>query len=256
MNLFVIGIIAGFIIGVLMIEWLMPRFPKAFNRVFTWLDERSRAIDLTYYSVFDAATRSMRNRGWFGSRYAKFMLTVPILKQAGINKGYFLEIGSGPGYLGLEWLNSVEESDLVGIDISQEMVELATKNAKEYQWTPDYYKVDAHHTFFNRHMFDGAFSSASMHEWEDPVQVFREMQRILKPGAPFVIADLRRDASFGAKLIVKMAAWPGQVRPYLTASFNEAHTVEEVREMLKQAGISAQVEKSWYTLIIRGRTPK
>ena len=53
--------------------------------------------------------------------------------KAGINKGLALEIGPGPGYLGLEWLKKTSETRLIGIEISTDMIKIATRNSKQYQ---------------------------------------------------------------------------------------------------------------------------
>ncbi len=41
--------------------------------------------------------RSLRDRGWIETK---------LLIDHGFSKGHALEIGPGPGYLGLEWLNT------------------------------------------------------------------------------------------------------------------------------------------------------
>lgn len=256
MILFIIGLLIGILVGFGIIEFLVPRFP-VWGRILLRMDANCRAIEMTYYKAFDMATRMMRDRGWYKAKYAKFGLTVPMLIKAGINKGTVLEIGPGPGYLGLEWLNSTEHTGyatLVAIDHSRDMLEIAKRNRREYSRSPLYYFGDASNLPWVNHTFDGVFSSASMHEWDDPVQVFREIKRVLKPGAPFVIADLRRDTSLLIKLIVKLAAWPGLIRRDFTTSFARSYTIEEVESMLNKAGITDfRVEKSLYTLIIRGR---
>jgi len=46
-------------------------------------------------AVYDEMQRRLRDKGWIETK--------DIIK-SGITKGCALEIGSGPGYLGLEWL--------------------------------------------------------------------------------------------------------------------------------------------------------
>ncbi len=260
----IIGLLIGIFVGFGIIEFLVPRFP-VWGRILLRMDTNCRAIEMTYYKAFDVATRMMRDRGWYKAKYAKFGLTVPMLIEARINKGTVLEIGPGPGYLGLEWLNSTVNTRLIAIDRSRDMLEIAMNNAKGYRRKPEYLFGDAANLSYlmdrgnfrlsyPSHFFDGVFSSASLHEWDDPVQVFREIKRVLKPGAPFVVADLRRDTSLLIKAIVKLAAWPGPIRRDFSTSFDRAYTVMEVALMLNKAGITDfDVEKSLYSLIIRGK---
>ena len=72
--------------------------------------------------VYDRMLRRLRDRGWIE--------TAELLK-AGITGGVALEIGPGPGYLGLDWLARTEETSLVGLEISANMIALAERNAQE-----------------------------------------------------------------------------------------------------------------------------
>jgi len=57
--------------------------------------------------VYDSMMRNLRDRGW--------METDLILK-AGMRQGLALEVGPGPGYLGLEWLKKTEGTHLWTLD--------------------------------------------------------------------------------------------------------------------------------------------
>jgi hypothetical protein len=60
--------------------------------------------------VYDRMMRRLRDKGW--------METDRILK-SGITRGSALEIGPGPGYLGLEWLKKTEGTSLTAVEISK-----------------------------------------------------------------------------------------------------------------------------------------
>ena len=55
--------------------------------------------------IFDDFARIMRDKGWNN---------VDSFIKAGITKGNVLEIGPGPGYIGLEWLKRVPDASLTG----------------------------------------------------------------------------------------------------------------------------------------------
>ena len=72
---------------------------------------------------FDEMARKHRDKGY---------TDIKALAQNGLISGHGLEIGPGPGYMGLEWLKSAPDSTLAGLEISAEMIKTAEKNAAEY----------------------------------------------------------------------------------------------------------------------------
>ena len=73
--------------------------------------------------MYDRMQRRLRDKGWIE--------TQAIIK-SGLDSGRALEVGPGPGYLGLEWLKKTDNTSLVGLEISPTMIELAQKNSGEY----------------------------------------------------------------------------------------------------------------------------
>jgi ubiquinone/menaquinone biosynthesis C-methylase UbiE len=200
--------------------------------------------------------KRMRDKGWYQHKSPKFLTTVPLLVAAGINMGDALEIGPGPGYLGLEWLKDTNGTTLTGLDISTDMVEIAKRNAAEYAFTKraKYLLADAASIPFSDNRFDCVFSSASLHEWADVRQVLNEIARVLRPGGSYYITDLRRCMSNLWKWVVWFMAWPKEVRPYFIASVNESYTIEEIEDILSGTQLrNASVSKIWYGLKIIGQ---
>ena len=75
-------------------------------------------------SMYDQMQKRLRDKGWIETK--------DIIK-SGITKGMALEIGQGPGYLGLEWLKNTKGTTLKGLDISTDMISIAGRNAVEYE---------------------------------------------------------------------------------------------------------------------------
>ena len=73
--------------------------------------------------TYDLMMRRMRDRGW---------LETKLIIKEGISSGLVLEVGPGPGYLGLEWLRNTNATRLKGLDISDDMITVARRNAHEY----------------------------------------------------------------------------------------------------------------------------
>lgn len=61
---------------------------------------------------FDRFAKMIRGKGWNN---------VDSFLKAGITRGNVLEIGPGPGYVGLEWLKQAPDSTLTGCEISRDM---------------------------------------------------------------------------------------------------------------------------------------
>lgn len=214
------------------------------------------ATTCSYCQTLNAMARRMRDKGWYQLKFPKFLTTVPLLIAAGINRGDTLEIGPGPGYLGLEWLKNTNGTTLTGLDVSTDMVEIAKHNAAEYEFTERarYLLADASDIPFRNNRFDCVFSNASLHEWVSPRQVLNEIARVLRPGGSYYITDLRRCMSNLWKWIVWFMAWPKEVRPYFMASVNESYTIEEVKDILRDTQLrNPSVSKAWYGLTITGQ---
>ena len=210
----------------------------------------------SYCQTLNAMARRMRDKGWYLVNFPRFLATVPILVASGINSGNALEIGPGPGYLGLEWLRNTNDTTLTGLDICPDMIEIAKHNAAEYEFTDRvrYLLADASDMPFENNQFDCVFSSASLHEWANPKLIMNEISRVLKPGGSYYITDLRRCMSWAWKLAVWLLARPREVRPYFIASVNESYMLKEVKDIMRDTLLwNSTVSKALYGLAIKGQ---
>ncbi|MCE1255138.1 MAG: class I SAM-dependent methyltransferase, partial [Anaerolineae bacterium] len=156
--------------------------------------------------------------------------------ESGIVSGHALEIGHGPGYLGLEWLKNTTQTRLTGLDISPDMSRLAMQNARSYA-LKDRVKYDCGRGDdlpYEDNLFDAVFTNGSLHEWSNPLETFNEIFRVLKPGGLYFISDLRRDMPFYMRYLLWWGTKPAFIRPYLISSINAAYTAGEIKGMLKR----------------------
>lgn len=175
--------------------------------------------------MYNEMQRRFRDRGWIETK--------DVLK-AGIVTGYALEVGPGPGYLGLEWLKATRETRLMGLDISADMLNVARRNAAEYgvDGRATYVESPAGRMPFDDATFDGVFTNGSLHEWEDPIQVMNEIARVLKPNGRYLISDLRRDTNPMLRWLMWVGCQPNAMRPGLTTSLNASYTPKELKELV------------------------
>lgn len=180
--------------------------------------------------IYDQMMSRLRDKG--------FMETDEIIK-FGINKGFVLEIGPGPGYLGLEWLSKTQGTKLQGIEISRDMINMARRNSKEYELENrvEYVKGDAQDMPFDNNIFDGVFSNGSLHEWSQPIKIFNEIHRVLKPGGRYFISDMKRDMNFLGKWFLKLNTKPKEMRAGLISSINAGYTVTEIVNILEKSNL-------------------
>ena len=196
--------------------------------------------------LYDRMMRRLRDKGW---------LETKLILREGITYGDVLEIGPGPGYLGLEWLKSTENTTLKGLDISEDMVRLAEKNAGQYKLEAraTYYAGDSRSMPFEDGSFDAVFSNGSLHEWSAPEAVMNEAARVLKPEGLYCISDLRRDMNPVIRWFMWYTVRPRKIRPGLISSINAAYTKEELEELLPRTNLlNWKVKKNPFGLLISG----
>lgn len=164
-----------------------------------------------------------------------------------------IEIGPGPGFFGLEWLMKTEGTSLVGLEISQAMIRVAQKNAREYRLSERaaYREGNALRMPFPDESFDLAFSNGSLHEWEDATTVFGEVVRVLRPGGRMMVTDLRRDLSPEIFGFMRESCRGPEVRAGFETSVRAAYRKEELEALLAPLSFSSvQVFAHPYGLVV------
>ena len=197
-------------------------------------------------AMYDEMQRRLRDKGWMG--------TDAIIK-SGIAEGHALELGPGPGYLGLEWLKKTEGTSLTGLDISPDMVALARKNAATYglECRAEYVIGPGSEISFDDGSFDAVFTNGSLHEWAEPKKTFTEMWRVTKPGGLLFISDLRRDMNPLARWFILANTKPKALRPGFITSVNASYTPAELRALLAETGLNrCDVKSNLIGVVITG----
>jgi ubiquinone/menaquinone biosynthesis C-methylase UbiE len=199
---------------------------------------------------YDQMQRYLRDKGWIE--------THAILKSS-IQQGHALEIGHGPGYLGLEWLKYTQNTRLTGLDISPDMTALAAQNARVYgfETRAQYRGGRGDQLPFDEAAFDAVFSNGSLHEWTNPEGTFDEIFRVLKPGGRYFISDLRRDMSVVMRWFLSRGTQPVSIRPYLFTSIDAAYTPAELKKLVTQSCLqNPSVTGDLIGLTITGQKPE
>ncbi len=196
--------------------------------------------------IFDRFARNMRDKGYH---------PVEGIVRECIHGGRALEIGPGPGYVGLEWLKRCPKAMLTGLEISPDMILLARRNAEGYGLSAraEYALGSGLQMPFPDDSFDGVFSNGSLHEWEDPARVFDEILRVLKPGGRCFVVDMRRDVNPLVKWMIYGTTQPREIRPGFLTSLAASYTVSELEAISKRSQLQGvRVRPEFFGLTLTG----
>jgi ubiquinone/menaquinone biosynthesis C-methylase UbiE len=182
--------------------------------------------------------------GYFAVKYAGFARDTPAMRDeyrrlaartaAVIQAGRVLEIGPGPGFIAIEIAKLLPGVQIVGLDLSETMINIATGNAREHGvlGRVEFREGDASKMPFGDASFDFIISSGSLHHWQEPSRIFREVHRVLNPGCRALISDLRSDAPEDEvqKLAAQIDSW--FMRWGLRHSFRQGYTVQGAERLV------------------------
>ena len=174
-----------------------------------------------------------------------------------ISSGVILDIGTGPGYLPIELSKKSEGLQIIGIDISPEMVKIATRNAEKEVLTErvKFQIGSARSIPFANSYFDFVVSTASFHHWFEPVECLKEIYRVLKEDGEAWIYDLRRDMTKEATAQLRNKYGGFLSGPLLTiVKLHSSMTLKKVQAILSSSEIGfscVNVEDKGLALKIR-----
>ena len=109
--------------------------------------------------------------------------------------GEAADIGCGTGLLATELARQAPDLHITGVDLAAEMLAQAQEHAARMDVVGrvTFRLGNGNRLPFEDRALDLVVSTLSLHHWADPVGVFNEIARVLRPGGAFLIADLRRD---------------------------------------------------------------
>lgn len=147
---------------------------------------------------------------------------VSLARKWGITYGSVLDAGTGTGLLAIELAKRIPGVEVVGLDLSDVVFKLARDNARkgEVPLRVSFERGDAEEMPFADNTFDLVISSNTLHLIENPIKMFNEIQRILKPEGRFLISDFRR-------------SWLGIFSEHIRASYSS----KEMRDILSRSNL-------------------
>jgi ubiquinone/menaquinone biosynthesis C-methylase UbiE len=101
-----------------------------------------------------------------------------------------VDLGCGPGLLGVELAKLRPQARIIGVDPSDEMLRIAKANASKVGLTNYEAKQgNAEEIPLESDAIDLVVSQSSLHEWEDPHRGLVEIHRVLRPGGSLILKD-------------------------------------------------------------------
>ena len=130
-----------------------------------------------------------------------------IAADVGIERGSFLDVGTGPGWIAIHAAAGRPEVDAVGIDRCDHMLEFANAN-KAGRLNVTFRKMDAANIVYPERTFESAVAVQAAHHWENPAGVFAEVHRVLVEGGKFYVYEADPEAEVPADWIARTGPFP------------------------------------------------
>ena len=145
---------------------------------------------------------------------------VYVIKRMGVISGNVLDIGTGPGTLAIGICKGIPNVKAVGLDISDFILPLAQENAEKNNLTSrvTFIKGNAENMPFEDNTFDLIVSSNTLHLIEDPVNMFNEINRVLKEGGKYFLSDFKRNFFGLISGHIRSSYKPKEIKAFLEQS--------------------------------------
>ena len=156
---------------------------------------------------------------------------ISVVKKWEITSGKMLDIGCGTGLLAIEFAKNLSGVEIIGLDLSDVALEVGRDNVQKSEVIEriSFKKGDAEDIPFEDNAFNLVISSNTLHLILNPIKMFNEIHRVLKPKGKFFISDFRR-------------SWIGIFSKHVRASYSP----KEVKTFLSQSELQNWKVKDYF----------
>jgi ubiquinone/menaquinone biosynthesis C-methylase UbiE len=160
--------------------------------------------------------RNVKNIERVGKRFVK------ILRKSGVSEGRVLDTGCGFGSVAIELAKSFPDLEIVGVDLGDPLLELGRSLAEKagVAGRVTFAGGDVQALEFPDNDFDIVINTFMAHIVDEPVEMFNEIERVARPGAPVLVTDLRR-------------TWLGILAKKLRTAF----TLDEAKALIEESSL-------------------
>ena len=149
--------------------------------------------------------------------------------------GELIEFGCGAGFFTTDI--ATKASHVVATDLSDEMVEAATTQLREFE-NVTVQKEDCENTSLPSAGFDTVFMANLIHVIEDPHNALQESHRILRDGGSLLVTS---GTFHGLKWFTRIGASIRFVRKFgIPPRYTRSYSPDELRSLVETAGFSVE----------------
>jgi len=154
-------------------------------------------------AIFDNEAINYDN--WYESKLGKFVddietkLALSLFKPKSGMK--ILDVGCGTGNFSIKLAEM--GCEVIGIDVSEEMLDQARKKAKEKGLNIEFKIMDVYNLDFPDKTFDGVLSMAAFEFIKEPQKAYNEMYRIIKHNSHMLIGTINKESNWGELYLSK-----------------------------------------------------
>ena len=158
-----------------------------------------------------------------------------------------LDIGTGTGILAIELAKAHPDWQIIGIDISDNMLKIARENAAQAGLTNEieFWQYSAEALPFEDGFFGLVVSNASLHLWTDPVKIFKEIARVTARQGYCLIWDNLRLTIFNSllNLVGALLGMNTMQRRLWLQAVHSAYTHAEVKALVDTSALQGAAVK-------------
>jgi ubiquinone/menaquinone biosynthesis C-methylase UbiE len=160
----------------------------------------------------------------------------------GVQSGWLLDIGTGPGGIPLKIAGRFPDLRAVGVDRSPRMIRTARNAAarRGFGNRVSFLLADASRLCFPDASFDFVLSNSLLYHLKQPLLVFEEMARVSKPQGVILLRDLRRPARLVFLFHVHWYGrfYSGVMKKLYVDSVRSAYTEGELSDLLRPSALA------------------
>lgn len=110
---------------------------------------------------------------------------------------HLLDVATGTGDFAIMAAEILQPEKITGIDLSANMLQIAKKKAGSSRF--EFQTGDAEDLNYENNTFDGCTVAFGVRNFEDLDKGLKEISRVLRPGAPFLVLEFSRITGFPLK---------------------------------------------------------
>lgn len=159
----------------------------------------------------------------------------------GVGTGMILDVGTRVGLILLKMLWQNENFYAIGMDTSSSLIERARETAQAWGLGERaFFQVgDARKMRLKTAYFDLVISDSSLHVFDDPLSVLREINRVLKPTGALLIRELQRPTRFQMQRKIDECSelYGARMRSHMETALRAAFTRPELDALVRASGL-------------------